>query len=206
MNTTLEPSETWKVAPTRRARFRRSAAVTTPNSGGRTKRAARIGAAATTLALALTLSPVHAQTASAFNPGDCSNQGSLYDVDTIAFNGGPVDLGGGVVCWTNGRGKVQVLGTMYLDAGYREPSGARFKGCVRIVLRFSTTTGAVITSANTSKDLCDAEGNDWFSTSYDFNKTVTASNLNKVSVYAYKKSSATNNEWALVQGVHAYYG
>lgn len=176
-------------------------------------RTAKLGALVA-VAAGFALTPVAAPAANAYDGNSCANGSTVYDVDRFKFNGGPVDFGGGwlngtppenaVTCWSLGRKSVQLKGTMYMDAGYRLSSGARFKGCVRITLRFLDSNGNVVASGSTSKDLCDAEGDDWWSQSYDFDRTVTR-NVNRALVYAYKKST-TDVNWVLVKTIDSYYG
>lgn len=182
-------------------------ATTTP--GGRLKRAAAMGTAVSAMAVGLAVM-TPATSASAYDGNSCSSKTTVYDVDRFRFDGGPIDFGDelhlngapqgdAVTCWQQGRGTVQLRGKMFLDPG------KGFKGCVRIVLRFYNTAGANVTSGNFTKDLCDAEGDDWFPTSYTVNRTVTAANLNRVSVIAYKKPT-TSTQWQHVRTVNTYYG
>jgi hypothetical protein len=177
--------------------------------GGRLKRAAAMGAAVSAMAVGLAVLPP-ATAANAYDGNSCSSKSTVYDVDRFRFDGGPIDFGDelhlngapqgdAVTCWQQGRSSVQLRGKMFLDPG------RGFKGCVRIVLRFYNTANTNVTSGNLTKDLCDAEGDDWFPTSYTINKTVTAANLNKASVIAYKKST-TDTQWQHVRTANTFYG
>ena len=91
---------------------------------------------------------------------------------------------------------------MYMD------ETANFKGDVRIVIRFAHTDGTPAPNGSRTKTFSDAEGDDWVSTSYDFNFTAKADpgkKLREAAVYGYTKSAADGSPWVLKKERHVFY-
>jgi hypothetical protein len=197
--------------------------------GNRVKRAGALAAAATTLALGLTLAPIQAQTAAAFDLSSCVDPAPVIDIDSFRINTATLDFGGAggltstgspkddaIVCWDKDRKWVQLRGTMYLD---NIANNNDFKGCVRITLRFEDTAGGNVAEAGTDHDLCDANGRQLpgpTPANYTFNAKRFGEDydkphrppviFNKVHVWGYQKSNAVNSTWQLVAEKHLRFG